>query len=91
MFLQKPQSGTRHVAWHIAQEGLAAPGMVIVPWPNLMRSVVCYGSPKSGHWKILFTMSGVLSEYEKSENRDEVTVKMRLMDQISGDEQRAHK
>ena len=27
---------------------------------------------------------------EKSENRDEVTVKMRYMDQIGGDEYRAH-
>ena len=47
MFRQKPQRGTRHVAWHIAQEGLAAPGMVDCALANLVRSAVV-SSPKSG-------------------------------------------
>ena len=38
MFLQNPQRGTRHTAWHIAQEGLVAvvaPAMVGCSLANL--------------------------------------------------------
>ena len=55
-----------------------------------MRSSVCYGKSKVRPTGKDCLQCLVYIRVEKSENRDEVTVKMRYMDQISGDEHRAH-
>ena len=62
MFRQKPQRGTRHVAWHIAQEGLAAPAMVDCALANLDAQCCLLWKSKVRALENIVYKSGVLSD-----------------------------